>query len=534
MTLLPGIVASSGTVVPGASHVHTARSDGTGSADEVAAAAARAGLKFLVFTDHGDGTREPDPPQYRSGVLCLDGVELGTTTGHYLAVGLPKAPYPLGGEPRDVVEDVRRLGGFGIVAHPDSPKADLRWGKWDVPVEAIEWLNGDSEWRDETRGGLLRAFLAYPFRPVETVTSLLDRPDATLRRWDGLTLDRPVVGLAGNDAHARLGFSDGTGDPYRSRILIRMPTYEVVFKALSMRVELERPFSGDAGEDAAGLLAALKRGRVYSVVDGMAAPAAFEFAARSGAHLARQGEGLELDGPVRVEVHTNGPPGSTITLVRDGRPVAEARGPLLQEELPPARGVLRVEVRLGGSRAAAPWIVSNPIYLAPPAPAAPPAAPPAVEARRLDVEEAGREWGIERQGSSSGALEPGDGAAIRIRYSLGRDAAPFVAVRVPAGDLLPAYSRVALRASAAAPMRLSLQLRRPDGRDGERWGRSIYLDATPRDVIVRFSEMAPVGATATLAPDMGRVEDLLLVVDTINTARGSSGAFEVGDLRLER
>ena len=46
--------------------------------------------------------------------------------GHYAALGLGQAPYPLAGEPRDVVEDVRRLGGFGIVTHPLSPKARPR------------------------------------------------------------------------------------------------------------------------------------------------------------------------------------------------------------------------------------------------------------------------------------------------------------------------------------------------------------------------------------------------------------------------
>ena len=47
--------------------------DGSGSADEVAEAAARAGLDFVVLTDHGDGTRMPDPPRYRAGVLVIDG-----------------------------------------------------------------------------------------------------------------------------------------------------------------------------------------------------------------------------------------------------------------------------------------------------------------------------------------------------------------------------------------------------------------------------------------------------------------------------
>src|SRR5258705_12955801 len=91
--------------IPGAIHVHTNRSDGLSTPDEIAAAAARAGLKFLVFTDHGDATREPDPPTYRSGVLCLDGVEISTSGGHYVAVGMGAAPYPLAGESRDVVDD---------------------------------------------------------------------------------------------------------------------------------------------------------------------------------------------------------------------------------------------------------------------------------------------------------------------------------------------------------------------------------------------------------------------------------------------
>ena len=86
--------------IPGIIHVHTNRSDGRGTPDDIAAAAARAGLKFVVFTDHGDGTRTPDPPAYRSGVLCLDAVEISTTGGHYLALDMPAAPYPLGGEAR--------------------------------------------------------------------------------------------------------------------------------------------------------------------------------------------------------------------------------------------------------------------------------------------------------------------------------------------------------------------------------------------------------------------------------------------------
>src|SRR5215471_13883095 len=94
--------------IAGVLHIHTNRSDGQGDPETVAAAAARAGLKFIVFSDHGDATRKPDAPVYRSGVLCLDGVEVSTSGGHYVAFDMPASPFPLGGEARDVVEDVKR------------------------------------------------------------------------------------------------------------------------------------------------------------------------------------------------------------------------------------------------------------------------------------------------------------------------------------------------------------------------------------------------------------------------------------------
>src|SRR4029078_11558273 len=92
--------------VRGAIHIHTRRSDGSGTVDDVVRAASRAGLKFVILTDHGDGTREPDAPTYRNVVLCIDAVEISTTNGHVVALGLPRTPYSLGGAARGVVADV--------------------------------------------------------------------------------------------------------------------------------------------------------------------------------------------------------------------------------------------------------------------------------------------------------------------------------------------------------------------------------------------------------------------------------------------
>ena len=220
-------------VVRGAIHVHTTVSDGAGTPDEVAPAAARAGLDFVVLTDHGDGTRLPTPPRYVDGVLLIDAVEISTTGGHYIALGLGQAPYRLAGEPRDVIEDVTRLGGFGIAAHPDSPKSELAWREWQAPFEGLEWLNADSAWRDERGARWLARWSAYWLRGPEVIASLLDRPRTTLARWDALNRRRAVVGVAGHDAHARMG-PRGDWEPGDGGYSLRLPSYEAAFRAFSL------------------------------------------------------------------------------------------------------------------------------------------------------------------------------------------------------------------------------------------------------------------------------------------------------------
>src|SRR4029453_12369210 len=102
-----------------------------------------------------------------------------------------------------------RLGGFGIAAHPFSPRRELAWADWEVPVDGIEWMNADSEWRDEKRFTVGRALLGYLIRPAAALASLLDRPVSTLAKWDELASTRRVIALAGHDAHGGLGKENG-------------------------------------------------------------------------------------------------------------------------------------------------------------------------------------------------------------------------------------------------------------------------------------------------------------------------------------
>ncbi len=360
--LLPEPRWTSGlTSIPGAYHIHTVNSDGSGSIPEVAAAAAHDGLRFVIITDHGDGTKIV-PPAYVAGVLCIDAVEISTTGGHYVALGLAPAPYPLGGEPRDVVADVARLGGFGVVAHPYSLEPALRWDAWDLPFDGIEWMNADSERRERGALEIAAAVAHYPFRPAASISSLFRRPVRNLERWDALTQDRRVVGIAGSDAHARIGWN--RTDRQRGTTLAALPSYQASFGAFSIHVILARPLTGNAATDARSILDAIEAGHLYTSIDGLAHPSVFTFTAESGLHHAAEGDDLVLDGPVTLRARVNGPE-AALVLVRNGLAVAEALGgdATFRERAEPA--IYRVEARWPTSARVTPlpWIVGNPIYV---------------------------------------------------------------------------------------------------------------------------------------------------------------------------
>jgi hypothetical protein len=518
-----------GATMRGVFHVHTVRSDGTGTVDEVAAAAADAGLQFVIFTDHGDATRAPDPPTYRGRVLCIDAVEISTAGGHYAALGLGQAPYPLGGEPRDVVDDVRRLGGFGIVTHPYSARPEMAWHGWGSAVDAIEWLNGDSQWRDAPLASLARAALTYAFRPSETLAALFRRPVA-LEHWDALARVRPTVGIAGSDAHARLGFREPT-PPYARHSFVEAPGYLAVFGAASLQVWLPQPPTRRAADDAAALIRSIRAGHVHTVIDAWAAPGAFEFTARAGGVTAHEGDRLAPSDAVVVETRAAVPAGGEIVLFRDGAEVHR----MASSELTYASdrgGVYRAEVWLANPRAGrpAPWIVGNPIYVGS---GFLPAGPP-----RADIGPVRQAIGcsaglaLEKATGSGGGVVC-DESTFRVRYQLGagEPAGPYAALRL---DVAPAADTAGLAFSASAdrPMRISVQLRGVTGGVATRWQRSVYLDHAERQVVVPFAEMTPVGLPTGARPDASRVRAILFVVDTVNSTPTARGSFSVRDLRL--
>jgi hypothetical protein len=514
--------------VRGAFHVHTTRSDGLGDKVTVAGAARDAGLNFVIFTDHGDGTRAADPPEYVAGMLCVDGVEVSTDGGHYIALGARPSPYPLGGESAAVVEDVARLGGFGVAAHPVSMRSELAWTDWSLPIDALEWLNADSEWRDESRWAIARAFASYPMRPPAALASLLDRPDSALERWDSLAASRRVVGLAGLDAHGGIGHR--IEDSSR-RSSIGLPSYAASFRAFTTRVELDRGFSGNPAEDAAALLAALRAGRTYSQIDAVAGDAVLQFSAQTATETTPQGGELRESGTASFSVRASQVDGATTVAFRNGAEIKRTPGTSLDFQSAEP-GAFRIEIHVAGAPGIppVPWVVSNPIFRFAHTEAAqqpPPVRPP--------VHSLGdASWRVEKSEGSEGTVDFSEDGAVQFRYALrgGAPASQFAALAADLPRNLPEFGGVSFRARATQPIRVSVQLRFADDVNA-RWRKSVYLDGESRNFRIGLDVFRRADGPVQ-RPDVRRATSLLFVVDLTNARPGDAGEFTVRDVALTR
>jgi hypothetical protein len=374
--------------------------------------------------------------------------------------------------------------------------------------------------------------LTYLIRAPQSMATLLDRPEAVLGRWDSLAAVRPVVALAGIDAHARLGFRQRT-DPDASSIHVRLPGYESSFRTFSNQVALDAPLSGQAEVDARRVVEAIRSGHVYGVIDALATPGSLTLTATSGARTARMGDRLAIDGDVLLHASANAPPGTTLVMLRDGRRIQEVTDGRLEVNGGADPGAYRVEVytRNAPGQPPVPWMVSNPIYagleskMTDTAPRAEPQS--RLPARMSEV---AAEFGpndsstVEVQATQS---EP----TMNWRFALapGTPAGQFAAVRVPVSGGLAASERVRFRVAASAPMRAWVQLRAPVG-NTERWGRTFYADTNARVVDVALATFAPIGVTSSPLPPPDRVDSLLFVVDTLNTLPGKTGSMRVSEV----
>ena len=413
-----------------------------------------------------------------------------------MALGLPTRAVPARRARRATWSRTSRgSAAMSIAAHPGSAEAASCGGRdWTSPFDGLEWLNGDSEWRDEP-WSTLRARSADVSVPAgrRRWRRCSIGPTTSLRRWDALTRSAPRrrawpartrtrasacerASRTSSGAHAavcpatsrcsarsrspltgvtltrRCGgrcAARPRGDPQRARLFDRSTRWRRRRRCRSRRAPRRCNLDG--------------RGR------------------RPAGRWRHRAAGRAATRPPRRRIVADQGRADR----RDDR-----RSPVRNWSCPATRAVYRVEIQLPGApgEPPVPWIVSNPIYVAQwRRPSRTRAATPHRVAAQYENGPAHGLADRERVRDRAAALDVvPDGrrnaAARCATRSAGRGPSRRIAaLAMPAGDALPA-SRSAdvhgARRSSDAPVGAAA---RPRGRAASGGTGRCYLDETPRD-----------------------------------------------------
>ena len=328
--------AASRTPVRGVVHVHTRAShDGHGTLEDVSLAASRAGLSFVIVSEHN--ARELPAPRYLHGVLLIHGSELSTANGHLLALGLgkPIGEVALGQSP---FEAVAQAGGKAVLAHPLQRKNPWRDWAHAKDADGYEHYSGDSFFRNALRepGRLACALSTVWFDRTHAAMALVQPlQEDEGQRLLALPPTRDRFVLCAQDAHG-------------------LPPYEWVFPLMSMHLKVPSlPQEPEAAQRR--VFHELFQRRALCVFDALGDPTGFALEGLSPEGTVALGQEIKVHLPETGGAQVRVRPSAGGRLLEDGRTVVAEQ-----------EGLLSIEVQMrvplcGLWDEWKPWILPNPV-----------------------------------------------------------------------------------------------------------------------------------------------------------------------------
>ncbi|MEW5986846.1 MAG: CehA/McbA family metallohydrolase [Chloroflexota bacterium] len=356
-------------------HIHTPYSDGEKWHAQIAEDAIKAGLDFIIVTDHNVWVQgiEGYYQDEHGRVLVLSGEEVHNMRrnpqgSHFLAYGTERELALCAFDPQALINETNAAGGYGFLAHPyelELPlfsESNLGWQDWHVQdFTGLEIWNYMSSFKNalarrlaglRSKGGLWAKLriVQVALRPEKYI----DGPEPeTLAKWDALLAEGKRVAAVGN--------SDAHGTTFRLGPIERVIyPYEFCFRAVNTHVLIPQELTGDVTQDKRMVLQAIGRGHSWVGYD-MAYPTkGFRFSGQ-GANKGFMGDEITMDVGATLQVKT--PVKARIRLICHGRVVAEVNKETNLTHIPVEAGAYRVECYLPFMDKERGWIFSNPIYL---------------------------------------------------------------------------------------------------------------------------------------------------------------------------
>ncbi|UNC93653.1 CehA/McbA family metallohydrolase [Candidatus Contubernalis alkaliaceticus] len=344
----------------GSIHVHSTYSDGSGTVEEIASAAQKACLDFVMITDHETlhGLFEEKDGWYKNTLVLID-TELNREDHHYLAFNLKEEISARGLTPQELIDRVNQLGGIGFIAHPFEKGAAMilngknyPWTSWHVRgFNGIEIWNYTSQCRDGA-ANLFKLYWSAFFKGNANV----NRPDPkALKKWDQLLSDsQRVLAIGGTDAHA-IKVKRG---PFR---FVLFP-YQFLFNTINTHLLSPLEFTGKKEVDQNIVYSALQAGHFFTANNKVYPPRGFSFTAENQNEQVIQGDSIKNNKNTVLAVKSP-TARSLIRIIKDGKVVSESSSNRLCFKVL-GKGSFRVEVYYRPHlRRMRPWIYSNPIFV---------------------------------------------------------------------------------------------------------------------------------------------------------------------------
>jgi len=367
--------ALDGSLASGVFSVHTGRShDAKGTREQVAVAAASAGLDFVVIGDHPPDDRKPGwefwDPVFMEGVFIEGGQELRSPeAGKVLAIGVDTTYLEWEGAYSSFADLLLREGATSMVVHGRGPRQSERWvNPTTQGVQGWEVLDISETSRQRLRGPwsvyhLLTLMTGTPFGLGDEALRHMMREGfdtPAVAAYDSLRMESNLTATAGLNVHPKVGVG-----PFL------LPSYGPFFRTLVSHLALPGPLSADPFAAQNNITEAISSGDMFVSVGRAQAARGFRVGViQEGVGVLPMGgdaphrEGMSLragfaESPGRKVVYR---------IMRNGLEEGWIRGPEL--EWPIHRpGFYRVEVYTYGARLGKtflrlrPWIFANTIGL---------------------------------------------------------------------------------------------------------------------------------------------------------------------------
>ena len=346
----------------GVIHVHTALGGhSAGSFNELIAAAQENKLDFVLLTEHPNplyDTAQQTLNGIHGGVLFVGGNEISSKQGDRFLIlpGDSEASRDNEKDTADLLNRAKQNNRLVLITYPDKYRAWNEAKNFDGSEVYSLSTNARNFPRLLTFFDYFWSFGQYP---ELTLARNFERPNDNLAKFDELTTGgKRLVLFGASDAHSNIGlsFSDRAN---HDLLKTQIDPYKSIFKLVRLHVWLEN----NRELTTENLLEAIKSGHCYPAFDVLANADGFIFRAENNAEKKMMGDEIALrDGGVRLIAAA--PAKCRFVLFKNGVKINEFADVSEMSLAVTEPGVYRVEAYLDSlSFIAAPWIISNPIYI---------------------------------------------------------------------------------------------------------------------------------------------------------------------------